>query len=179
MTSAAASAEKPELMCTTVPPAKSRAPISPIHPPTPQTQCARGLYTKVAQRTMKRRKALNFIAFGKGAGDESRGDDCKHALKNHESKVGDGGAVVGAGIHADPFEPEPVQPSDDAAVIRAEGQGIAPEHPLKGDYPEDDEALHNGPEHVLAPNHAAVKEGQPRGHEHDQGRRNEDKGGIS
>src|SRR5437667_10817618 len=42
MTSAAASAETPELMCTTVPPAKSSAPTRLSHPPVPQTQCASG-----------------------------------------------------------------------------------------------------------------------------------------
>ena len=36
-------AETPELMCTTVPPAKSRAPIPPIQPPTPHTQWHKGL----------------------------------------------------------------------------------------------------------------------------------------
>src|SRR5437867_156379 len=35
-------AETPELMCTTVPPAKSRAPMALIQPPFPQTQCASG-----------------------------------------------------------------------------------------------------------------------------------------
>src|SRR4030067_819575 len=38
ITRAAARAEIPELMWTTVPPAKSSAPIFLIHPPTPQTQ---------------------------------------------------------------------------------------------------------------------------------------------
>ena len=38
---AAATAAAPALMCITVPPAKSNAPASPIHPP-PHTQCATG-----------------------------------------------------------------------------------------------------------------------------------------
>src|SRR5215471_15310063 len=38
----ATSAEIPELICTTVPPAKSSAPILRRKPPTPHTQCARG-----------------------------------------------------------------------------------------------------------------------------------------
>ena len=41
ITSASASAPKPALMCTTVPPAKSSAPRS-IRKPPPQTQCASG-----------------------------------------------------------------------------------------------------------------------------------------
>src|SRR2546422_2577621 len=35
-------AETPELICTTVPPAKSKAPRALIQPPFPQTQCASG-----------------------------------------------------------------------------------------------------------------------------------------
>src|SRR5919198_6245151 len=40
-TMAHTSADTPELICTTVPPAKSNAPIAPIQPP-PHTQCANG-----------------------------------------------------------------------------------------------------------------------------------------
>src|SRR5829696_1335737 len=40
--SAATSADTPEVICTTVPPAKSIAPYSRIQPPTPQTQWATG-----------------------------------------------------------------------------------------------------------------------------------------
>ena len=42
MTSADASAETPEVMCTTVPPAKSSAPSPRSQPPPPQTQWASG-----------------------------------------------------------------------------------------------------------------------------------------
>ena len=42
ITSTAASAEVPEEMCTTVPPAKSSAPSRCNHPSTPHTQCASG-----------------------------------------------------------------------------------------------------------------------------------------
>src|SRR5437899_5853440 len=48
---AATNAENPALMCTTVPPAKSSAPRDWSQPPAPQTQCASGSYTSVAQRT--------------------------------------------------------------------------------------------------------------------------------
>jgi hypothetical protein len=53
MTSAAARADMPARMCTTVPPAKSSAPNSLSQPPTPHTQCAAGAYTTVAQITRK------------------------------------------------------------------------------------------------------------------------------
>src|SRR5215813_13326500 len=42
MISTATNAEIPELICTTVPPAKSSAPIVRSQPPVPQTQCASG-----------------------------------------------------------------------------------------------------------------------------------------
>ena len=61
----AGDAETPELICTTVPPAKSRAPIFPNQPPAPQTQCAKGLYTKVDQSNMKTKKVLNFMRSAK------------------------------------------------------------------------------------------------------------------
>ena len=47
MTRARASAEKPELMCTTVPPAKSRAPIWAIQPPA-QTHAAQSKVVQAA-----------------------------------------------------------------------------------------------------------------------------------
>src|SRR3990167_7523848 len=56
MTRAAASAETPDEMCTTVPPAKSSAPRLRSHPPTPQTQWASGSYTKVAHARTKMMK---------------------------------------------------------------------------------------------------------------------------
>ena len=55
-TRAAASAETPEVMWTTVPPAKSRAPMFRIHPPIPHTQWATGLYTSKAHSRLKTRK---------------------------------------------------------------------------------------------------------------------------
>src|SRR5216684_6320722 len=57
-TSAATRAETPELIWTTVPPAKSSAPRLCSQPPAPQTQCAIGSYTKVAHRSEKMTNAL-------------------------------------------------------------------------------------------------------------------------
>src|SRR5659263_620206 len=62
---AAASAENPALMCTTRPPAKSRAPSSRSQPPVPQTQCAIGSYTMVVQMRVKTMNVLNFILSAK------------------------------------------------------------------------------------------------------------------
>ena len=55
----AASAEKPAVVCTTMPPAKSLMPHSAIHPP-PHTQWQKGAYTKTIQSAMKRRYGANL-----------------------------------------------------------------------------------------------------------------------
>src|SRR5256886_14830283 len=52
---AATSAETPALTCTTVPPAKSSAPIFWSQPPAPHTHCASGAYTSADHRTRKPR----------------------------------------------------------------------------------------------------------------------------
>src|ERR1700679_782561 len=59
-------ADTPEVMCTTVPPAKSRQGNRPPReafskPPLPHTICAIGLYTKIAHSTMNVSIAENFI----------------------------------------------------------------------------------------------------------------------
>jgi hypothetical protein len=60
ITIAATSADTPELMWTTVPPAKSSAPFRIGQPP-PQTQWASGSYTIVAQSRLKMMNAGNRI----------------------------------------------------------------------------------------------------------------------
>src|SRR2546422_268844 len=52
---AATGADTPALTCTTVPPAKSSAPIFCSQPPAPHTQCASGAYTSADQSTRNAR----------------------------------------------------------------------------------------------------------------------------
>ncbi len=64
--SAHTSAETPEEMCTTVPPAKSRVGNLPPSaafrkPPLPHTMCASGAYTTRNHSTMNSTVPLNFI----------------------------------------------------------------------------------------------------------------------
>ena len=66
MYSAHTSAETPDEICTTVPPAKSsvgnlppRAAFS--NPPLPQTMCANGAYTTRNHKTMNSTVPLNFM----------------------------------------------------------------------------------------------------------------------
>ena len=76
----------PKLMCTTVPPAKSRAPRPPIQP-RPHTQCAIGAYTTAPEaHEPKQRRELHPV--GEGAADQRRGDDREGRLKGHETLLG-------------------------------------------------------------------------------------------
>ena len=64
--SAQTSAETPEVMCTTVPPAKSKQGIRPprkafSNPPLPHTMCAIGKYTRKHHSTVNSSMALNFM----------------------------------------------------------------------------------------------------------------------
>ena len=68
--SAQTSAETPEVMCTTVPPAKSSVGKRPPRfefnsPPLPQTMWAMGAYTMSDHNTMNTAMALNFIRSAK------------------------------------------------------------------------------------------------------------------
>ncbi len=116
--------------------------------------------------------------FGKGAGDQGRGDDGKHALIDHEYVLRDGGGIGGAGVRAHGVQAEPGQAPHHPLQIGAKGHGIPQQHPLDTDHRDHDQALHESAQHVFAPDHAPVKEGQARGHEQDKSGRGQDKGGI-
>ena len=78
--------------------------------------------------------------FRKGAGDQRRGNDGEHQLKGAEQQVGNGGRVL-AGLKADAGETGPVQIADQAAHVRAKGQGIAVDHPDDRDHAQADKTL--------------------------------------
>ena len=71
-----------------------------------------------------------FHPFGKGAGDQGRGDDGKHQLKNHKGLVRNGGGIILERRRPDSRETEPVQAADDPVQGGAEGVAVAPEDPF-------------------------------------------------
>src|SRR3954465_8087856 len=72
-------------------------------------------------------------------------------------------------------QPGEVQATDPAPG--AEGERESEEHPGDADDPDGREALHDHAEDVLLPDHAAVEEGDPRGHQQYQRRTREQPGG--
>ena len=116
--------------------------------------------------------------FGKSARNQSRGDNGEHALIDHEDLMGDGTGINRVRFHAHTSEPEPLQPTGDSPFIRPEGHAVTPQNPFQADQTDDDEALHNGSQRILASHHAGIKQSQSDGHEHDQCSANQNKCGI-
>ena len=113
---------------------------------------------------------LELHALGEGARDEGGGDDGKHALKDHESLVGNVVRVRPGLGGADVVEAHEFKAADEAADIRAEGQRVAPEHPNDAHDAHAHEAVHHGGGGVLAARQAAVEQRQPRRHQqHERG----------
>ena len=113
-------------------------------------------------------KSAELGPLGEGAGNQGRRDDGEHHLEYHERLVGYGGGVGVRWRQPHVLEAEPGEIADDAALAGAEGQGVADDHPLDAHQPDDDEALHDGAEHVLAAREARVEEAEARRHEHDE-----------
>ena len=63
-------------------------------------------------------------------------------------------------------------------IVTPEGQAEADGGPQHADQAHGEEVLHEHAEHVLAPDHAAVEEGQARGHEQHQGAGHQHPGGV-
>ena len=81
-------AEKPELMCTTVPPAKSRS----LPRQLPPRACGRGGRKPPDQQPQRcaHTPEAETDPFHQGTGDQSRGDDCEHTLKEREAQSWNG-----------------------------------------------------------------------------------------
>ena len=119
-------AETPELVCTTIPPAKSSAPRSlqpAAHSPDPVSERIVHEGRPENRESEKRRK---FDALGICPDDERRRDDRKHALKDHEGIVRDRRRVIGVGLSPHVPQARPVEISDDSVPgVRTEGQGVS------------------------------------------------------
>jgi hypothetical protein len=66
-----------------------------------------------------------------------------------------------------------------AAEIVPEGERVADHHPDDGDRGKRAEGHHDHVQHALGAHHPAVEERQPRCHQHHQGGRGEQPGGVA
>ena len=168
----------PALMCTTVPPAKSRTPSVAEEAAAPHPVGDRAVDEDRPQaHEPQHRRELHAV--GEGAGDQRRGDDGEGHLEHHEDRLGNGARD---GIDAHAGEEEARQAADigvDPAAV-GEGERVADDHPDHGHQAGDGEALHDGGEHVLLAHHAAVEQRQA-GDRHEQDERGggEHPGGVA
>ena len=121
------------------------------------------------------------LALGEGAGDERRGDRREHHLEGREQDERHGGRVDRARLQADPTEQREVEPADqsEAVDVRPECEREPDDDPHDADQGQAEEAVHDGRQHILAAHQAAVEQGETGQHDHDQGRRHQQPGGIS
>ena len=121
-----------------------------------------------------------FHPFGKGTGDQGRGDDGKGQLIGDPEELRQaGGQAVGRG-RGDAVEEGGLQTADEAVgrcAAGPEGQAVAGDEPEHGDDDHGGGGMGDGGKDVLASHHAAVEQGQTRqGHQQDEGRRGQDPG---
>ena len=81
----------------------------------------------------------------------------------------DGPCIVCIRLQSHICKPKPFQTPYHPTLVGTECKGIPNQYPLKGDDPKGHKALHDGPKDILLPDHAAVKQGKARCHEHHQG----------
>ena len=99
-----------------------------------------------------------------GAGQQRGRDDAEHHLEGGEGHRRDREGVPGDWILR-VGEAGELQPPDEAAAARTEGEGVAEQHPDDADDGEHAEALPHDGQDALAPDHPAVEERQPGRHE--------------
>ena len=69
--------------------------------------------------------------------------------------------------------------ADDPVDIGPEAKGVTHGDPQDRGHPQGHDALHHDGQHVLATHKPAIEEGEARGHDQDQTRRNEHESGVS
>ena len=121
------------------------------------------------------------LALGKGAGDERRRDRRKHHLEGGEEHERDRRRVDRARLETDAVEHREVEAADQpkAIDVRPEREREADDDPDDADDGQPEEAVHDRRQDVLPAYEAAIEERKARQHDHDQGRRHEQPGGIS
>ena len=155
---AATRAATPEAICTTVPPAKSMAPIMPSaapRKPPPQTILAMGEYTSRLHSRQNQNQALKLMRSTR-APEIRAGVMIANMPWNRAKEV----ALIGkpGARGASPSGPPGIK-----------GKAVADHDPQHADQPHQEETHHHGVEHVLGACEAAVEERQARGHQQHQG----------
>ena len=165
---AATSPLTPEEMCTTVPPAKSIAPILNRKPSAAPDPVAQRVVDQQAPEGDEDAVGAEADALGEGPGDQRRRDDRELALEHREHVLGHVVRVHDLVIDA-PQEEQAGVPAAPAGPL-AEAHHVAADHPQHADDAHGREAVHHRAQHVLRADQPAVEHRQPRDHQQHQGR---------
>src|SRR5579863_64198 len=127
----------------------------------------------------KQDHGAEFHALRVGPGNQRGRDHGEHELIDHVGQMGYGGGIIGVGIGSNAVQERVFQAADERYAF-AEDEAVADQSPDHGDQTHQQEAVHHGGEHVLAPDEAAVEKGEPgTGHQQHQGRARQHPGVIA
>src|SRR5262245_29365839 len=110
------------------------------------------IVNKRGPENYENQKRAELYPFGKSAGDQGRCNNREHHLVNHKRGVWNGCRIVRVRFGSNSIETKPIQTADpSSARIGTKGQAITVESPLNRNYGNDNEAVHDRAEGVLAP----------------------------
>jgi hypothetical protein len=124
------------------------------------------------------------LPLGEGAGDQGRRDRGEHQLERGEEDERDRRAVDRRRGEADVHEPGEIEPADEPrnakdVGVRREREREADQDPDDADEGQPKEAVHDRREDVLAPDEAAVEQGEAGQHHHDERGGDQHPGGVA
>jgi len=135
-----------------------------------------GVYHQKPERQEEGRSA-EFHALRRRAGNQRRGDNRKHELVNHESRLRNGPGIVRVRFRADAAE-ECVRKIANDRTAAAKRQAVPDQSPQDRDQSHHGEALHHDRQRILAAHETAVEERQSRSGHHQHQRRADEHPGI-
>ena len=185
-TMARASTADPAPTSMAEPPARSMAcswlaihpPAGVTRPSVAKTQCAIGAYTRRTQAIERITHDRNVTPLGDRTRQQGDRDDREGALKGGERQPRD--VAHGVIAHDERVEEGELERAADHAADRMpEALAVADDGSGDQHGPDRDEAHHDHVEDAFGPNHAAVEEGEARGHEQHERGAHEHPGGMS
>ena len=167
-------------MWTTVPPAKSSTPHGRRKPCGCQVQCASGQYTKIVKSVMNTRYAEKRTRSANDPVIRAGVITANFNWNIANSASGIVGREIGMGGSADAAEHEVRhRVADEAVVTLAERETESERDPDQAHHTKRHKTLQHRRDDVLAADHSAVEERQPRRHQQHQARGGEQPGRVA
>ncbi len=117
-------------------------------------------------------------ALGKGAGNQSRSNNRKHQLIDHEGLLRNGVGISRIRRQRHPMQEKMIESADET-ISFTKAQAVSAHRPQHRHHGHEDETLHHGGKHILLPYQSPVEKRETRpGHHQYQGRAGEHPGVV-